>query len=96
MIRLLDWTVSPMVKGVLTAGGVTVGTVMELFEMQNGIQALDVVLGLQVLMLSAVWVLGREVAGFRAGLETKATPTEVREAVKVAFADYRQPERDDA
>ena len=89
MIRLIG-TVPPMVKTLLAGGGVAVGTFMEFVEMQDGIQALDVVLGLQVLLLSAVWVLGREVAAFRAGLETKATPTEVREIVKVALTDYRQ------
>lgn len=78
-----------MVKTLLAGGGVAVGAVMEFLEMQNGLQAIDVVLGLQILALSALWVLGREVAEFRVDLKTKATPEEVREVVKVAMTDYR-------
>ena len=78
---------TPMVKGLVMAGGIAVGGVMELFELQNGIQAVDVLLGLQVLVLTALWQLGREVSGFRAGLLTKATPREVREEVKLAVRD---------
>ena len=83
---------TPMVKGLVMAGGIAVGAVMEVFEMQNGIQAIDVLLGLQILVLTALWQLGREVSGFRAGLATKATPDQVREEVKRAFKDYKHPE----
>lgn len=83
--------VTPMAKALLTAGGVAVGTVMEVFEVQNGIQATDVLLGLQILVLTAVWQLGREMSGFRSELGTKATPREVRAEVERAFEDYRPP-----
>jgi hypothetical protein len=76
-----------MVKGLVMAGGIAVGGVMELFEMQNGIQAVDVLLGLNVLVLTALWQLGREVSSFQAGLLTKATPREVRDEVKLAVQD---------
>ncbi len=76
-----------MIIRLLMAGGVMVGTVMELFEMQDGIQATDVLLGLQVLVLMALWQVGREVSGFQAALGTKATPQEVRAEVKRAVLD---------
>ena len=87
MIRFFETALTPMAKSLLAGGGVTVGVVMEFFEMQNGIQATDVLLGLQVLVLTALWQLGREVAGFRAALDTKATPREVRETVEQAVKD---------
>ena len=92
---MLSWTAQPLVKTLLAAGGIAVGAVAEFFEMQDGIQATDVLLALQVLVLAAVWQLGREVSAFGAGLETKATPQEVREAVKLAFNDYRHLTRDE-
>ncbi len=92
MIRLL----TPAVTGLMTMGGAVVGAIMELFEMQNGIQATDVLLGLNVLVLTALWQIGREVSGFRATLETKATPSEVRavvsRAVRDALADHTAAE----
>lgn len=87
MIRFFAVALTPMAKSLLVGGGVAIGALMELFEMQNGIQATDVLLGLQVLVLSALWQLGREVAGFRASLDTKATPGEVREQAKQAVKD---------
>lgn len=83
---------TPMVKGLVMAGGIAVGAVMEIFEMQNGIQAIDVLLGLQILVLTALWQLGREVSGFQAGLLTKVTQREVCEEVQRAIEDYKHPE----
>ncbi len=85
MIRILG-----TVQGLLSAGGIAVGIEMGLFEMQNGIQAIDVLLMLQVLVLTSMWHLTRDVAGFRSELKTKATPREVGEAVKRALNDYRE------
>lgn len=87
MIRFLGMTLTPMAKALLAGGGIAIGVVMEFFEVQNGIQATDVLLGLQVLVLTALWQLGREVSGFRAALDTKATPREVRDEVKRAVRD---------
>ena len=80
-----------MAKSLLAGGGVIIGTVMEMFEVRDGIQAMDVLLGLQILVLTAVWQLGREVFACRADIQTKATPREVSEevgaAVRRAFDD---------
>ncbi len=66
----------------LLAGGIIVGLVSGIFEMADGIQALDVLIGLQLLVLTAVWRMGREVATFKSGLSAKPTLEDVRREIR--------------
>ena len=82
MLRFIVPTSWVVAKTLLAAGGMAAGVVAEVFEMQDGIQAIDVLLGLQVLVLGAIWQLGREVSklhGLRADVnENKAAIEELR------------------
>ena len=76
--------ITPTAKALVLGGGIAIGVVTDIFEMQNGIQAVDVLLGLQILVLGAVWQLRHEVSAFRGDLKSKPSHEQVAQKIREA------------
>ena len=74
-------TIKSLVSSGIAFGGIVGGVVAAVWQSADGIGATEVLIALNVLVLGAVYQLGREVSTIRGEIKTKASKADVFQAI---------------
>ncbi len=81
-------TAKAVVTTLIAVGGMLVGAGMAVMQAADGIGATEVLIGLNVLVLGAIWQLGREVSTLRGELKAKASVEDIRREIREWAVDH--------
>lgn len=74
-------TVKTLCMSIVTVFGIIGGLVVAIYDSTDGIGSVEVLIGLNVIVLGAIWQLGREVSMLRGEMKGKASRDDVRHAI---------------